>query len=35
MGSDCKTFDEQGIAQVRRLIEAEPELSRTALSRRV
>jgi len=35
MGSDCTTFDEHGIAQVRRLIEAEPELSRTALSRRV
>jgi len=35
MGTDRPTFDDEAVAEVRRLIEGEPGLSRTALSRRV
>ena len=35
MGTDRPTFDDKAVAEIRRMIEAEPGLSRTALSRRV
>ena len=35
MGTNRPTFEENTVAEIRRLIEAEPGLSRTALSRRL